>query len=409
MNDSNILPDGQKLHELEKFHTHDKAREIRMQYIEQQLQQKFPSIDKTNLEACKLYKRNIENFIGSVEIPVGIAGPLKLNGDYAKGEFYIPLATTEGTLVASANRGALVTNLSGGITLTSEYIGVNRAPLLRTDGIIQSKQVCKWVEQNFSNLASIANTRDKYVKLMKIEPYYHGKNLWLRMFFDTDEAMGMNMVTIAANDLSKAVVESNPGTELLSVSGNVCTDKKPTALNIIAGRGRRVRAEVTIKKDIVEKYFRTTAKKISFVNKNKVWEGTGMSAGISYNAHFANIIAAAFCATGQDLAHVVDSSLGYSTMEEDGENLYVSITLPCLMLGSIGGGLSLPKQMESQNLMLTEINSKTQITQFRSHTMAEIIASAVLCGELSLHAALSSNEHVKAHNNFGRNKDEDKK
>jgi hydroxymethylglutaryl-CoA reductase (NADPH) len=182
----------------------------------------------------------------------------------------------------------------------------------------------------------------------------------------------------------------------------MCTDKKPTVLDIISGRGRRIRAEVLVKKEYLDKYFRTTAKRIAMVNKNKVWEGTALSGGISYNAHFSNIIAALFCATGQDLAHVVNSSLGYCTMEEVNEDLYVTITLSSMMLGSLGGGTRLPKQLEAQNLMLTEVNSQTLTEKHKAHTMAEIMAGAVLCGELSLNAALASNEHVKAHDNFGR-------
>lgn len=395
------LTSGKKLHELEKYYPPKEARTIRMKYIEHKLHQNFPNINKTGLQANKLYKKNIENYIGSVEIPIGIAGPLKLNGDYAKGDFYIPLATTEGTLVASTNRGAKVTSQSGGIILTSEYIGATRAPLLRTSGIIKSREVSIWIEKNFSDLAVLAQTNEKYIKLLKIECFAHGKNLWLRMNFDTNGAMGMNMATKAANYLSQEIVKQNKGVELLTVSGNMCADKKPTVLNIISGRGRRVRAETIIKKEILKRYFRTTAKKIALVNKNKVWEGTAISGGISYNAHFANIIAAAYCACGQDLAHVVDSSLGYCTMEDDDGDLYISITLSCMMLGTIGGGTRLPKQFEAQNLMLSEINTGKMTINNRTHTMAEIIAGAVLCGELSLHAALTTNEHIKAHDNLG--------
>jgi hydroxymethylglutaryl-CoA reductase (NADPH) len=395
-----------KLHEFEKFNSYEDSRKLRMEHLEKLLNAQFTNISKTGLVAGDLYQKNIENYIGSIEIPLGIAGPIRIDGDFAKGEYLIPLATTEGTLVASTNRGAVVTNLCGGITVTSEYVGVTRAPLLRTSGISTSQKTISWVRDNFTLLASIAKTNEKFIKLLKIEPYSHGKNLWLKMFFDTDEAMGMNMATKAANFISLEVVKNNPGTELLSVSGNLCSDKKPSALNIITGRGKRVRAEATVKKEVLTEYLRTTAKRISLVNRHKVWEGTALNGGLSFNAHFANIIAAAFCATGQDLAHVVDSSSGYCTMEEDGEDLFISITLSCLMLGSIGGGTRLAKQFEAQNLILTEINSQKQTKQNRASTMAEIITASVLCAELSLHAALSSNEHIKAHDNFGRKKNE---
>jgi hydroxymethylglutaryl-CoA reductase (NADPH) len=349
-----------------------------------------------------LYKKCLENYIGSVEIPIGVAGPVLINGDYSKGEFYIPMATTEGTLVASTNRGASITRKSGGIQITSDFIGITRAPLFRTSGIVASKKTVDWVSANFALLASVAEDSQDHLKLLKIEHYSHGKNLWLKMFFDTDEAMGMNMATKASNSISKTIIKNVSGVGLLSVSGNMCSDKKPSALNMITGRGRRVRAEAFIKEEYLTKYFRTTAKQIASVNKNKIWEGTGLSGGDSYNAHFANTIAACFASTGQDLGHVIDSSMGYCTMEEDNGDLYVSITLPCMIVGTHGGGTMLPKQKKSQELMLTEVDSKKLITKNPSDALAEIITAAVLCSELSLHAALATNEHIKAHEEYGR-------
>lgn len=394
--------DETKLHELEKKYLPKEAKEKRVELIERNTGLELKTISETCLSPEILYKKNIENFIGSIELPVGIAGPILLKGDYTNGEYYIPLATTEGTLVASTNRGASVTRKSGGIILTSEFIGITRAPLYRISSITTARYIQTWIKSNIEDLKKIVNSSEKHLKLLKIEPYSHGKNLWLKMFFDSDEAMGMNMATKAAFTLSQEIIRNNKNIELLSVSGNMCTDKKPSSLNMTTGRGRRVKAECIIPKEIISKYFRTTAKKISEVNKNKIWEGSAMSGGFSFNAHFSNIIAACFAATGQDLGHIVDSSLGYTTMEDDNGDLYASITLPCMIVGVVGGGTNLPKQKQAQDLILSELNSQKIINTNKSDAIAELIASAVLCSELSLHAALATNEHIKAHDEYGR-------
>jgi len=391
-----------KLYEFEEVYSLKSAKGKRSNYLKEIVGKDLHHISNTKLDPKEIYKKNIENYIGTIEIPVGVAGPVLIHGDYVDGSFYVPMATTEGTLVASTNRGASITRASGGITITSEFIGITRAPLFRCDGIKTSRDVIDWVKNNFSMLSKLAQEDESHLKLLRIEPYSHGKNLWLKMFFDTDEAMGMNMATKAANLISETVIKEVKGLELLSVSGNMCTDKKPSILNMITGRGRRVRAECLIKEEYIKKYFRTTAKKIASINKNKIWEGTGLSGGSSYNAHFANSIAACFASTGQDLGHVVDSSLGYSTMEESNNDLYVSITLPCMIVGTHGGGTKLIKQRQCLEFMLTEVNTKTIISKNMSDALAEIIVASVLCSELSLHAALATNEHVKAHEDFGR-------
>ena len=391
-----------RLYEFETLYSLEEAKDKRKEFVQELVGMNLDDISSTTLNPKDLYKKNIENFIGSVEIPIGLAGPVLLHGDFADGEFFVPMATTEGTLVASTNRGASITKACGGIVITSEFIGITRAPLFRCEGIKSSREAINWVVSNFSVLSEYAQKNQDHLKLIKIEPYSHGKNLWIKMFFDTDEAMGMNMATKAANGISQMIIKNVKGVTLLSVSGNMCTDKKPSSLNMITGRGRRIKAECLIKEELLTKYFRTSAKQIASVNKNKIWEGTGLSGGNSYNAHFANIIAACFASTGQDLGHIVDSSMGYSTMEDESGDLYVSITLPCMIVGTYGGGTMLPKQKQSQDLILTEVNSKKKIVENNADALAEIIAGAVFCSELSLHAALATNEHIKAHEDFGR-------
>jgi hydroxymethylglutaryl-CoA reductase (NADPH) len=391
-----------KLHDLEELYGPQEARLIRSEYISNKSGLDIKDLSQISLDEAQLYRKNIENLIGSVEIPLGIAGPLKIEGDHAQGEYYAPLATTEGALVASTNRGARVTYLSGGIRTVSEFVGVTRAPLLKTTGIKQSREVIVWVREHIDELKGIVLEKENHLKLLKIEPYFLGKKLWLRMYFDSSEAMGMNMATKAADYLTSHICSKFEGLQMTAVSGNMCMDKKANQINALLGRGRRVNAETVIPAELVKKYLKTSVDKIVEVHQGKVWQGSALAGGISFNAHFANIIAAAFAATGQDLAHIVDSSQGYSLFEKQGEDLYVSVSLPSLMLGHVGGGTGLRKQKQARDLMLTDLNSKKLPEGNFSAVLAEVIAAAVLCGEISLHAALSVDDHVTAHESLGK-------
>jgi hydroxymethylglutaryl-CoA reductase (NADPH) len=393
-----------KLHQLEEITDPRTARLVRLEYISKLSGSELDAIGDSRLNEEQLYKKNIENLIGSVELPLGVAGPIKLAGDFASGEYYVPLATSEGALVASTNRGARVTNLAGGIKVVSDYVGVTRAPLFKTTGIVQSKAVMVWIRENFNKLQELVLAKESHLTLLKIEPYYLGRKLWLRMYFDSSEAMGMNMATKAADYIAEHICSHHEGLEMTAVSGNLCMDKKANFINSLMGRGRKVSAEVLIPSELVTKYLKTTVSKIVEMHQGKVWQGSAMAGGIAFNAHFANIIAATFAATGQDLAHIVDSSQGYSLFEEQNGDLYVSILLPSMMLGHVGGGTGLAKQKQARDLMFTELNSHQRPEKQFSATLAEIIAAAVLCGELSLHAALTGSDHVTAHESLGRSK-----
>lgn len=396
-----------KLHSLEEYFNLDfkKARETRLSVISEQTGLSFDALKNFSLDESKLYKKNIENLIGSVEIPLGIAGPLEVSGDFANGKYYIPLATSEGALVASANRGCSIVSKAGGVKVISEYVGITRGPIFKTKSLSQVKNIVKYLKENVSDLKDLVKSRENHLKLLSIEPYNLGRNLWLRINFDSSEAMGMNMITKASGYISEFLTNKFEGMKLIAVSGNMCIDKKASFINSIKGRGRKVSAEVTIPKEIIENNLKTTVKKIVEINQSKVWQGSAMSGAISFNAHFANIIAAVFAATGQDLAHIVESSQGYSLFEED-ENgdLYISVLLPSIIVGTIGGGTCLPKQLEARGIMLSELNTKKMPEENFSSTLAEIIAGIVLCGELSLHAALASNDLISAHESLGRSK-----
>lgn len=341
-----------------------------------------------------LAEKNIENMIGCVQIPLGFVGPLKVMGDNAHGEFLVPMATTEGALLASVNRGCSAITASGGADVVIIKDEMTRAPVFRTKGVRDGQRAARWVEQNFAAIKKVAETTTSHGKLIKIRAFASGRNLYLRFSYDTGDAMGMNMATIATEAASR-YIEKEAGITLISVSGNMCTDKKPAALNAIDGRGKLVLADVTIPKAVVEEKLKTTVAKAVETNYRKNLVGSAMALSYGFNAHVANIIAAAYLATGQDPAQVVEASMAMTNCEEVDGDLYISIRLPCLEIGTVGGGTRLPCQKEALSII-------DCVGAGKAKKLAEIIAALALAGELSTLAAQSAGELGKAHQSLGR-------
>ncbi len=374
---------------------------IRRLYLEEVKGVSLSSIGSTIIDFEEVVGRNIENPIGAVQIPLGVAGPLKIVGEHVHGDFYIPLATTEGALVASISRGAKAITLSGGAFATVYRDGMTRAPLFKTASVKKAVELVKWVLNNIEDIKKVVESTTRYGKLVAIEPYIAGNNVWLRFKFTTGDAMGMNMVTIAVDKAAKYIEEKFGEAELVALSGNMCVDKKPAYINSILGRGKSVVAEAVIKKDVVSSVLKTSVDAIVDVNNRKNLLGTAMAGGIGLNAHVANVIAAIFIATGQDVAQVVESSIAYTWMEEtpDGD-LYASVTLPSLEVGTVGGGTWLPTQREA--LLLLGVYGSGNPPGANSVKLAEIVASAALAGEVNLVAALASDQLARAHEKLGR-------
>ncbi|MDZ7586258.1 MAG: hydroxymethylglutaryl-CoA reductase [Patescibacteria group bacterium] len=334
--------------------------------------------------------RNIENMSKLIKVPLGIAGPI--NG------YQLPLATTEGALVASVNRGCKAIRKSKGAEVKTELVGATRGPVLRVKNLNEGRKVMKWVEENLGRLKKIAEQNEKHLKLLRIKPALVGRRIFLRLEFDTEEAMGMNMVTIATELVVKEL-EKKLKVKTIALSGNYCVDKKPSWLNFIKGRGRKVWAEAVITNKAVKEILKSSPEEIVEVVRSKQWLGSMMSGSMGFNAHFANVVAAMFLATGQDMAHVVEASMGVTTAEIDKKGLYFSIYLPSLMVGTIGGGTGLPVQKKVlKGLGLGEVKKGD------SDQLAKIIGLGVLAGELSLTAALASGDLAKAHQRLGRGK-----
>jgi hydroxymethylglutaryl-CoA reductase (NADPH) len=390
-----------QLHEIDNFLEANAAMVARRLAIERLTNSNLPSIGSTILDYAEIKNRNAENVIGAVQVPMGVIGPLRVNGDYARGEFYVPLATTEGALIASVNRGAKAVTLSGGTRVKIIFDGMARAPVFKLDSIIDVVDFIDWVKKHYEDLKHIAESTTSHGKLISVEPYVLGNNVWLRFIYDTGDAMGMNMATIATEKVCEYIEENFGRARCLAVSGNMCSDKKQSIVNSLHGRGKTVVAEALIPNDIITKVLKSDKNLIHEVNLRKNWAG-GARAGtfFQYNAHFANIIAAIFLATGQDMAQVVESSSGYTWTEVRENGIYISVTLTSLEIGTVGGGTRLPTQREALSIM--GVYGSGNPPGSNAKKFAEIIASTVLAGELNLLSALANKELGKAHLKLGR-------
>jgi hydroxymethylglutaryl-CoA reductase (NADPH) len=385
-----------KLHQVEKYIVNgDEAVEVRRNFAEKISGANLEHISRYSLDLSEAVKRNIENPIGTVQIPVGLAGPLQIRGEHAQGEFYVPLATSEGALVASVNRGCSVIKAAGGATVRIIDDKMTRAPVISTRSVSEALKTKKWIETHFNELKKTAETTTRHGKLVKIDPIIIvGRYLYPRFVFTTGDSMGMNMVTIATETALDLLIQET-GAHVVALSGNVCVDKKPSALNFIEGRGKSVVAEIVIPTEIVEKKLKTNVKSIIQVNIAKNLIGSAIAGSMGYNAHYANMIGAIFLATGQDEAHIVEGSLGITTAEDQDGDLYFSVNLPDLPLATIGGGTRLETARESLEIMGAYGEGK--VGKF-----TEIVGGTVLAGELSLMGALAAGHLARAHKDLGR-------
>jgi hydroxymethylglutaryl-CoA reductase (NADPH) len=281
---------------------------------------------------------------------------------------------------------------------------MSRAPALKTPSIHHSIKLIEWIKSNFNEIKKVAESTTSHGKLIRIDPFIIGKIVYLRFTYQTGDAMGMNMVTKATHEAIKYIKEKNNFIKAISLSGNVCTDKKNSSINWILGRGKTVVAEATILREIVEKTLKTTPEEMVEVNYVKNYLGSARAGTIGgHNAHVANVIAGIFIATGQDPAQIIESAAALTSLEiDENGNLYASLFMPSLEVGTIGGGTRLPTQRECLRIMDCEGEGRNPGENAKK--FAEIIASAALAGEISLIAALASDDLVKAHEKFGRNK-----
>jgi hydroxymethylglutaryl-CoA reductase (NADPH) len=307
------------------------------------------------------------------------------------------LATTEGALVASVSRGCKAITESGGAGVSVERVGVTRGPVFRIKNLREKKILEEFLNKNFKNLQKLVWKTGRHITLKKFDTTSAGHNFYIRFGFDTEDAMGMNMATFATQRIADFIFVKT-GIKCLSLSGNYCIDKKPSWLNFTTGRGFKVWAEIVLPKEVLQRTLKTSARNFYNVWLAKCMVGSAISGSMGFNAQFANIVAAIFLATGQDPAHIVEGSLGVTTAEVLEEDLYVSVYLPDLMVGTVGGGTGLATQEEALSILGIKGGSAGK----NSEKLAEIIGAAVLAGEISLLSSLAEGSLVKAHKRLAR-------
>ncbi|MBI4142173.1 hydroxymethylglutaryl-CoA reductase [Candidatus Woesearchaeota archaeon] len=342
--------------------------------------------------------------ITSTSIPTYLAGPLRILGSYAKGEYIVPLATLETPLGASVGRGAKATREEG-ITTIIKDTGWTRAPVLEGPSAQRLRDIIEYVTKNYQELKQAANTTTRYGKITSIEPQQTGKHLYLRITMQNADAGGHNMTTKAAQAIVDKICAEFKDIKLISISGNYCTDKKVSAVNSISGRGKKVIAETWISEKNCETILKTTPDAIHKVNTIKNLEGSIIAGSIcSANAHFANILAAMYLATGQDIANIVEGSQGITQTDitKKGE-LYFSVTIPNIVVGTVKSK-DFPEDQKTTLERLGCYGSGRPIGT-NAKKLAEIIGATVLAGELNLLAVLSKDkELIDSHERIERGK-----
>jgi hydroxymethylglutaryl-CoA reductase (NADPH) len=342
-------------------------------------------------------KGNIENFTGVAQVPIGFAGPLHINGEQARGDFLIPMATTEGTLVASYNRGMKLLNLCGGVICTVVADAMQRAPVFVFDDARQGREFVRWVNDHFDQIKEQAEATSKVARLLDIDSYLANKFVYLRFNYTTGDAAGQNMVGRATFAACSWILDQVPGVRHFFLESNFATDKKASQINIMRTRGKRVTAEALVKREPLIQHMRVEPESLAY-HYGVANIGSILSGANNNGLHSANGITAVFIATGQDVANVAESSAGVLYAELTAEkDLYISITIPSLIVATYGGGTSLATQKECLDILGCYGQGKV-------NKLAEIIAGVVLAGELSLASAISSSDWVSSHEQYGRNR-----
>ena len=340
---------------------------------------------------------NIEQFIGAAQVPIGLAGPLLVDGEHAQGEFYVPMATAEGTLVASYNRGMRLLYEAGGVTTTIVADHMQRAPAFMFDDARGARAFSGWLQEHFDEIKQVAEATTRSGRLQEIEQYTAGRILYTRFDYTTGDAAGQNLTGKATQAACRWIAEQRPEIEHYFLESNFATDKKSSQINMLRTRGKRVIAEATVPNELFHQIMRSDS--ALMFKARQVSNLGGFMSGVNNNgAHSANGITAMFIATGQDAANVAESSAAFVYAElRDNGDYYYSVTIPSLIVATYGGGTGLATQRECLEVLGCYGKGKVR-------KLAEIVAATVLCGELSLGSAIVAEEWVHAHDLFGRNR-----
>lgn len=342
-------------------------------------------------------KGNCENFIGVAQVPMGLAGPIHIDGEHAQGDFLVPMATAEGTLIASHNRGIKILNLAGGVKTTVVADAMQRAPVFVFEDARRGRDFVAWVAANLDPIRDQAEATSSVAKLVDIDPYVANKFVYLRFNYTTGDAAGQNMVGRATFAACSWILDRYEGVTNFYLESNFATDKKASQVNIMRTRGKRVTAEATLPRDVLIRQLRVEPEKLAY-HYGVANVGAFMSGANNNGLHSANGITALFIATGQDVANVAESSAGILYAElTPSRDLYLSLTIPSLIVATHGGGTGLATQRECLEILGCYGRGKV-------NKLAEIIAGVALAGEISLAAAISSSDWVSSHERYGRNR-----
>ena len=369
----------------------------RQRWVEEHTDQELNHVPNYSIDPHET-KGNCEHFTGVAQIPLGIAGPLTVNGEHAGGDYIIPMATTEGTLVASYNRGIKVCNLAGGVKATVMEDCMQRAPVFVFNDAREARDFTHWVDDNIDTIREEAEATSSIAKLIYIDTFLSNRFAYLRFNYRTGDAAGQNMVGRATFAACGWVIDHYPDPiQHFYLESNFATDKKASQVNVMRTRGKRVTAEATIPREVLIQNMRVEPESLHY-HWNVATVGAFLSGANNNGAHSPNAITAMFIATGQDVANVSESSAAvlYTEITEEGD-LYISLTIPSLIVATYGGGTGLATQRECLEMM--NCYGKGKVQKF-----AEIVASVALAGELSLGSAISSSDWVSSHETYGRNR-----
>lgn len=358
-------------------------------------QEKLEIADPVSVKRATDYKSNIENYIGTTKIPVGLVGPLRVNGLNAKGDYFVPMATSEAALVASYGRGVDVCTKSGGITSAVIKEGILRTPAFVLDNLLQAGLFVNWIEENAKDIKEIAESTTGYGKLIQIEPFMDVDVVFLVCRFTTGDAAGQNMVTVATQAIMMFIEQNCPiKPKHAFIEANFSGDKKASYLGMHNGRGKKVTASVTVPYTIIKRYLRAEPEKMLAYGR-VAGLGATLSGQLGAQAHYANGLAALYIATGQDAACVAESAVGFTRMEDREDALFFSVTMPNILAGTVGGGTSLPSQHAGLQILGLAGSGHAK-------ALAEVIAAVCLCGEISIIAAISAGHFASAHKKLAR-------
>lgn len=374
------------------------AADIRREVIEERVGKEFAAVKSTRLDNCSMTRdgyilTGIENKIGAAMLPLGVAGPVRINGQYANGDYYLPLATNEAALIGGISRGIKAINMSGGVNTVVTYDGMTRTPLVEVPDLAYAARLIAALEDPAYQQVLAKCVQDPFVKLVSIKCFQLGNKVFPRIECKTGDAMGMNGVTKASADILRQVVADYPETVVIALSSNLCVDKKANYLNIILGRGKTVHASVFVPNDVLTKCFSAslTPKKIEKLVHDKCYMGSALAGTPGgYNVNAANAIAALYAATGQDLAHLSSSSSAFLQAEDKGDGVLFQMTFPQLEVAAMGGGTMFGTAKDMLRMIDCEKLGSSLEENDSVKRVAEVTATAAIALDINTTCTLAN-------------------